>query len=52
MDQFKLRQLMVRLPGITECINKANKLPQTQLPLFSLGQEDFFIEQNLIKTKS
>jgi len=40
---------MEQLPDITECIKKANKLQPTQSQVFSLGQEDFYTELNLMK---
>jgi hypothetical protein len=48
MEPLKPKLLMVLSPDITDNIKKVNKPQPTQLPVFSHGLEDFFIELSLI----
>lgn len=44
MERLRLRLLTVQSQDTIDNIKKVNKLQPTQLPVFLLGQEDFFTE--------
>lgn len=52
MVRSRLKLHMVLSPDTIECGNKEKKPQLTQLPAFSLGQEDSSTEPNSMKTKN